>query len=518
MSSTKKSIDSKHLDTNGKQNLIFYGKSTDRYNLHRTITDDAIFIDDKIDDIFSSTFSSTFQNIVVTRTSPGELIDRQKDLITKNWIFLHSLLVDGGTLTIQDKFLIDVIQNMHFNELVEEINRYFVLTRVSRDQIMMQKVDTLHPEIVAPKDLNDAIEKSQPLNILFNKSPDKFVCQLESRTDRKLGAGIQGAVYSLKEWKSDVVIKRVKTRIQYRPNPVPIFSDPVNGNYSQPLDVIEILASSVLGEIANGQHENFFSLHFPRYSGYFICPSIKYATEDQVAVIYLIIEKLEPRTLIKYLDSNISDVELKTVVWQSIFAIITMNRAGWSHQDSSDKNFLLRNVEDIEWRGVSTKDVDYFSYELDGKEFKVKKTKYIPVLTDFGFGVREIKPKIEASDIGKIRKDFRAANNFRKGFDVNYFMATLLMHRTTKFDLLFKRWLELLNDSVTEQRNKFYLGNFPNDITSLKNHMNTGSTYGFGTHAYGKLLELATGRVKEPYDHWDPTLILTDSYFDDIMV
>jgi serine/threonine protein kinase len=396
-------------------------------------------------------------------------------------------------------------------EVIRIVNKLFLLRRVEGNIYRFIKIDILHPQITSPEDINKAISQAIPLSNLFNTDIGKDVCDMVHNDPKVvLGRGAEGEVFRVESWYTNVVVKKIIGDKFYIDGSVTVFNDPVNGVYTSESGTIEVLASSVLNSIASGDNDAFFDIHLPRYEGYFICKEPEGHIE-----YYLISELLDGPNFMTYLKqiTNIPDkTQLKVAIWQVLYSIICMNRAGWVHQDCSTKNVLTKASRNAYYRGQKISDFQDLQYEIDNVTYTMPVTDFLPVITDFGFTVKS--SKVELSDIGEFGSTYKVSNAFRSGFDISYFIITLLgmEFANPAYDIkvyipLFEDWLKIagitMNDvgvHVADYRSKLI-----------------GRAKGFPQNPFHKVFIYSTLRPREVLFDWNTAELLNSRFFEGII-
>lgn len=451
-----------------------------------------------------------------------ELVKNGKLNIPK-WTEIYNKLEPGQDFIITDQSIIQQLHELPFGNLVHKLGSTFVLFRdydeEQNPRMIFKKIKTLTPEITSPEAINEIISRSGDVSDGFNKDPEKFICQTVGNKKLRLvlGSGAQGSVFQVKEWRSDVVVKELTIDMQYR-EPFVLFAKPKKGNYEVEYDQIEVLASAALSEVASGERSDLFCLHFPRFAGYFTCPIPKRLGGTRVG-LYLIIEKLENLNFMKYMKSfKGGKEELKTVktnIWQALFAIFTMNKLGWMHQDSSDKNFLMRDTKNFHWRGQNLSEANGLVYYFNGKRYVTSVTEKIPVLTDFGYSFRNRLDSARMADQPNIYSTendsgpFRLNNRFRKSFDAGYFLMTIIPFGLPTYNFhkelepLFKKIVDMLMKSNPKVKIDF-------DELMEEYHKRR-------KEREIKKIVTEKWRIREEFDECDFQSLLDDEFFADVV-
>ncbi len=411
------------------------------------------------------------------------------------------------------------------------ISKIFILINENNGVFTFKKVFDITPQITSPEDINDLMRKSQPLSRLFNLDPKKFICSIPFNKDIiELGSGAEGEVFVSPSWRSDVAIKRIQTRKRYIEGGTPkLFDKPritSTGHtiYDTDKGFLETLSSSYLNDLTTSSSVNGYSLHVPRFTGFFICPdeqsAVNQLNDDPVYDIYIISELMQT-TLRVWLRKEISMLKpnikkIKAVIWQALYAIISLNELKWQHHDASPSNFLIRNViEDELFLENNIYQAQAWTYKLniEGQKsiWSIKNMRILVKISDFGFMTRFQDPQIHNTDSHK--PSHRITNFMKKAVDVNYFLISLYFNFRKEKDkeyileTLYEDWFTLM------RRNNPSLPEGIDDIMARFERFARNEPDPVMDNIFYDTL-----RSKEPYDSWNTSEILNSRFFADIII
>ncbi|MFS8158933.1 MAG: hypothetical protein ACMG6E_01730 [Candidatus Roizmanbacteria bacterium] len=371
---------------------------------------------------------------------------------------------------IADKYELD--------NFLASINDLFVLASITQEEILLRKVGYPH-EYTSAKELSAAMQKMQPLNSLFAQSFKQAAsgqfCQLTKSKDAKaIGSGMQGTVYHIPSWRTDVVVKSIIIDKMAFTNSdkFAMFEDPKDGTYHVDLGLLEILASALINDFISGtlkgpQSDIFadedknqdtdsnkgkggglqtpsssFLLFVPRFMGFFACPTM-----------HIISERLPEGRLDEFLTKNQNtDMTLcKVLLFQTFYTILALNKLGYQHLDGSLKNFLLRQINPGEtYQDQDISKAKHWRLVLDDETWSIQNLGWIAKITDFGFMIKtKAAPGgppyllIEQADISGIDPDYSINNESRPGYDISFIMLDLI-ERCSRVTLKVRKIYEVL--------------------------------------------------------------------------
>lgn len=470
------------------------------------------------------------------------------------WGLIWTLLKPGGVFTIRglQKYIGVTHELQDFSHVVREVNSIFVLIAFRMNAHVFRKVtsmvrvnpDTLSPtsldlpgEVTTPEDLNAAMEGYKPLSDLFNLNPDKEVCEIAQHRGSAswmkppvlLGGGAEGQVFHYPEWRTDVAVKRIITDHLFIPGATePLIPKPSKSAHSSPIywveqGFLEVLSSSLISELSTGSGHNGFSLHIPRFTGFFTCLHDETQMNESGGVqagpkyeIYVITELMQG-SLEDALNAATSGrrpedlLIAKSLIWQALYSLVSINALQWQHHDASPRNFLVSNVKrnelflDMEI-GKASRWVH--KLELGGKRYEWSLKNFLKVvkIADYGILTHEDDPIIESDQ--KYGDAYRIDGKMKGAFDVNYFMTTLpgslRKANPVLFEPLFKEWYALMgvpkgltpHNVLTTFQNLGKFETWPESVTEVIN-------YAF--------------RSKPKYDNWNPISLLNSKFFSDVV-
>ena len=374
------------------------------------------------------------------------LFDGKPEYVSeKMWDTLFAKLQNSGSLVITN--IVDKIRKTKeledFNAIIRQLANKWLLTSKHKNGYVFRKVETLNPAFVTPENLAIGIRNGERISSLF-ETQGGLMCEVMQNNDKnkiRLGKGVQGAVYFYPEWRSDVVVKRIITKIPFLPDKVPGFS-PEDGKYVLESDYIEPFALALLNDLEYGH-----TIHLPRVTGFFSCISEK---EDMYA-FNIIMEKLDG-DLKRWLNFENDGDKMKAMIWQCLYILIAFSRMGWEHFDSSPANFLVSKVNpDDLYEGAPIGSAKNWIYKLNGKSWKLKNCGYIAKLADFGFTYHFQDPiiKLDTSDVNYDPEKYLLTNIKTQGGDVGYFMMALAYTFNNNHELkfimpLFEEWVDII--------------------------------------------------------------------------
>lgn len=474
------------------------GSIPDELWRHKLIIPDNIDIDLNQHDAISNILTRTISSIWIKPQTIKTFLN------VDFWKNIHKYVNDTASVVVEG-FRIAT------QEVIRIVNKFFLLRRVEGEIYRFIKVDTLHPQITSPEDINRAIAQASPINNLFNTNIGKDVCDIVHNDPKVvLGRGAEGEVFRVEHWYANVVVKKIIGDNLYIDGDVIAFNDPIDGKYTSRSGVIEVFGSSVLNSIASGNNDAFFDIHLPRYEGYFICKEPQGHIE-----YYLISELLDGPSFtnhLKHLVSAPNKTPLKVAIWQVLYSIICINRAGWVHQDCSTKNILTKPTRNAYYRGQKLSDFQDLQYEIDNTTYTMPITEFLPVITDFGFMVKA--SKVELSSPKDFNSSFKVSNAFRSGFDVSYFLITLMAIHSDdpQYDIsvlvpLFEDWLRIAG--ITMNDVGVHVTDFRNKIASRAK--------GFPLNPLHRVLIYTTLRPREALFNWNTAELLNSRFFEGVI-
>jgi len=422
------------------------------------------------------------------------------------WVKLHELLKSDGKLQIKKINVPDFLSAM------SRINGLFLLVAEDENnELTFVKSNEMRPEIVTPDELNELLRKAKPVNQLFQHTNlDMQTCQIIKKTNKViLGSGMEGTVYYIPKWRSDVVVKIAENIHRYIPNHDPemiVEQNLVKKSYES--ENTESLSNSLLNDLTTGQSNQGFSLHVQRTAGFFTC------IENQSYDLVMLNEKMDGdlKTFFKkfykhFETNNVSNGDFKmfkAMVWQALFAIVSLNELGWLHQDASLHNFLVKKVsKDDTFLGNDIFSPSHWLYKLDNRSWKVSNVHMIVKIADFGWTIHTKNPKISTSKYAP--DEYRMTQDeMQKGSDVNYFLACLAYYaknESWKRDIenFFQYWFKLLD-----------LEGIPDITDSIQNWTENDPR---------NLEDILTSalRLEKKYDNWDTLAILDAPFFEGVV-
>jgi hypothetical protein len=417
------------------------------------------------------------------------------------WNQFHRVLKNNGILIIEyaSKSFRSTLQSADFSVVIQNLNARFLLISSDGENLTFRKIVTLEPTIVTPEEINEALARKTRVESLFQFNGKKQICDVMKSEDRdKLGAGRYGSVYFYPKWKSDVVVKIITGMF-------PVFKD---SQYSveaaigedgtrKTSDFLEVFSSSMLQELLTGESKFGHSVHIPRFEGFFSC-----IDENEVS-LYMIEEKLG-NVLKHWIRKEVRSYNnLKCVIWQCLYILVFLNKLGWSHGDASTENFLVTKIDDEYYHNhTNIGDAKEWTYRLDDREWKLKNTKWLCKISDFGF-MQHFEPIKNMMFPNYISENFRIpGKKVEPGADIGYFMITLggelLMRNTKVFENvrpLFMDWFKLLGLKID---------------TDMYNHK-------LFLDRDASLFMLDTYRLKPTLEQINVSALLDSSYFDDVI-
>lgn len=410
------------------------------------------------------------------------------------WDKVRTTLHSHGKLYVA-KTKTEHVAPQDFFKVYYLLKDHFVPVKETRSYHILALVETLTPDIVTPDVIVKLMKAAKPLDRLFNHKKNPAVCGLLGpllTSGKVIGSGNEGEVYYVKDWWSEVVIKRVS---DVEVSETQVIDDPIDGAYTSDR-FGEMLGGSLLDSLLDGTNENGYLFQVQRYVGFFTCGEPTLGAD-----LYLINEKMDG-DLKHFFDqfeiSKFSEQDLKVILWQSIFALVCLSKLNYYHHDSSPQNFLYREIQPGElFLGAPVGSSETWTFGLEDQTWKLPNVHLVSKTTDFGFLRHLEKPYL----LGYQDPSFRV-DNAPKGFaDVNYFMACLVYrmeigHRIKPLlKELLTEWLDLLSI------NKEFLDlDRPREGMIRHGHM------------------LPTLRMNERYDKWNPLRILSGPFFADIVL
>ena len=422
-------------------------------------------------------------------------------------------LKDEGILCVKGlaKFINVTMELQDFSRVVRQLASRFFLGRYQDDTHVFRKILELPRELTIPENLNALLRASKPIASLFDMNPNKEVCELvEKKSKVLLGGGIEGQVFYHPEWRTDVAVKRIRTSAKHIPESKKSpFPNPRGHIYKGGTGFLELLSTSLISELSDGTSRQGFSLHIPRVTGFFTC-----VNEASTYDVYIISELMQgglDSWLRKNSKGNVPMV--KAVIWQALYAIISINTLNWQHHDASPRNFLISDVKADEvfmnreigkasrWIYKLERDVPQSDVDSGFHEWSLKNFRKVVKIADFGF-LMHLEQSPETWTSNAPDAEFRVTHRLKLASDVNYFMATLagFFHDSeATWSPLFQEWAGLAGIGVA------------NIMAGLR-----FAGAGLWSPGLSKAF-YATFRTKPEYDSWDTVKLLNSKFFAEVL-
>ena len=429
------------------------------------------------------------------------LFTREGKLQDDFWMSVWNHLRPEGVFAVKGlrKYIGVTLQVQDFSDIIRAASKWFFLVGFADDTHAFRKILD-NADVTTIEELNDAMRMGQPLADLFNMDPEKEMCSIANKFGVKLGEGAQGDVFYHPEWRTDVAIKRIRTQKRIIAGATkPFIRNPKQGVYSVTDGFLEMLSSSLIAELSDGTSDKGYSLHVPRFTGFFTCPG-EMPGLGTVYDLYIITELMQT-DLKKELKFTGDRQIMKSLVWQALYTLISINAIGWQHHDASPRNFLVSDVQPNEiFLNREIGKASRWVYRLNGKSWSLKNFRKVVKVADFGFLVHLEAPEIHYSD--ELLPEFRVTNKLKRGADVNYFMITIMRQLDDSFKPLFEDWWRLIKGPHVESL-----------YATLLRTANAGSPH------TSQMAEVFTEflRSTEKYDDWDTVELLSSPFFSDIV-
>ena len=343
------------------------------------------------------------------------------------------------------KYIMPIIHNKYqLDQLLAAVSNMWMVQNVTKDKIVLKRVKSTK-DIVNAQQLLESLKNLETVNKYFSPNNSTFMCQLSKTQKRSkaMGGGAQGKVVWYPDWRMDVVIKTTTPSPEDAASVAlsgeyDLFEAPVNGVYKTDVSKVEVLTASMMNELAHGDGHSF-SLFIPRFTAFYACPALHIVTEvipngtmrdtlNAFRVTGLQYDKVR---------------ELKVLMFQAIYTMISINKLGYVHQDSRPENFLVKNInDDEEYNGQNIGSASHWTLKMNDRSWKLPNVKKIAKLTDFGFTIRpkspyategpfiELEITYTEDDVvyQQFEPGFRVLNEFRIGADVGHFLL-MAMYR-----------------------------------------------------------------------------------------
>lgn len=396
------------------------------------------------------------------------------------WKSLWSILQDRGLLRMKRT------NRQNFTLDFGDMNDFFLPLREDGEWNTFVKITTVTPQIISPETIVQYMKTSRNLNDLFtHKGKNPEVCDvtisLARKGAKKLGAGSEGSVFHIPEWRSDVVVKEIKD--VYGKN---FLDDPIEGVYTGGL-LTEVLSGSLTTRLLSGSEEEGFLLHLQRYVGFYSC------IDDKSKYNFYMVSELATSDFKIYLDKASDLREVKVLLWQTIFSLHALNVLEFYHQDASYNNVFVKNLEPTdEFLGNNIFSAESYIYRLNGMEWTLPNVKKIAKIADFGYTTHLSNPMVF---VRLADPQFRIGNSHKGAYDVSFFLRTVyyLFSRGLKVNLkpLIEEWLTLMG--------------FDSNLGPGKDLIQAGVV----TEEY---------RPTEKAEKWNPVDLLNGQFFSDILI
>lgn len=451
------------------------------------------------------TTNKMYQVIWAQECSLDLLFTRESDPNEEFWKSVWDHLDPGALFTVRGlrKYINVTLQVQDLSRIIRAVSKWFLLVAFQQDAHVFRKI-LEGADVTTIEELNEAMQTAQPLHELFDMAPDKEICEIAAKFKNQLGEGAQGQVFYHPEWRTDVAIKRIRTQKRIIPEATqPFIPLPKNGAYSVTDGFLEMLSSSLIAELADGTSDKGYSLHIPRFTGFFTCPG-NLPGMGTVYDLYIITELMQT-DLKAALQKNAKDMKVvKSLIWQALYTLISINAIGWQHHDASTRNFLVSDVKADEiFLNREIGQASRWVHRLNGKSWALRNFRKVVKVADFGFLVHLDDPMITYSDVKYVDVDFRVTNKMKRGADVNYFILTAIENLGPSFAPFYETWWKLIGAPKLE-----------NDLyQTLWDVMMTRKPW---SEDIEKVIN-RTFRTTEKYDDWDTIALLDADFFKDVV-
>jgi hypothetical protein len=421
------------------------------------------------------------------------------------WDQFYRVLQDQGELLLTiplDLSNVD-INGSNFRVVLQHLNAKFIMYKHDKAGLHFHKIITLEPATMTSNDIHVAVRNKQrlegPLGLtLMNK--DKEICTIISKQKKILGKGVQGTVYHLPEWRSDVVIKAMKLEVQDR------LEEKIGAKGERSTDdILEVLSSAVLNDLTTGQSRFGQSVHIPRFELFFSCQ------HEGDSYMYLVEELLDRDFKSWSTDKTLNPAPyaaFKCMLWQCLHTLIFLNRMGWSHGDASHRNFMVQKVGNpYYFRNVNIGGAKEWTYKLDGQTWKVKNLGWLAKICDFGFMQHFQDPRITWFENIWLESHRVPTSRVAPGADIGYLLLyigfTTCSRNTGNRDLLhsmsvlYQDWFKLLGVKEPDHMKFFYRVLDEDPQVSY--------------------LILPSARLTKAYEDIDVSTLLNSAYFADVV-
>jgi hypothetical protein len=187
-----------------------------------------------------------------------------------------------------------------------------------------------------------------------------------SRVIKLLGSGYQGQVYFIDGF-GNYAYKKIFTK--------KMLIKEEGSSYTLSNDLVEIVALAMMRDFASGKIPNSFGLFIHEGVAYHMC-------NDGIVII----TELEDDSLANMvLDQKFTAKELKVLVFQCCFVIISISKLKYTHNDTYLKNFFVRKLSNASrYNELSIGDARYWIVDLDQKRYEFINIGYVAKIADFG--------------------------------------------------------------------------------------------------------------------------------------
>ena len=363
-----------------------------------------------------------FDEIIIQSKHFSKFFDNKSNIKEGLWQDVRKMLKSDGKIRLENiktKIGKDV-KVEDWTRIISQLAFYFFPFSEENDDVSFQRLETMTPAIISPHIFNKFRSDKTIVQMLEN-SNSAPICNIVKTDDVEIiGEGSEGTVFFIPKWNSEVVIKRLKRIGRFTKTKV---GNDVKTKIGFEKEIQEATSSSILDELGylnkhydgNRESKNYM-ITMQRMGGFFGCPGDENSDYD----LYMLFEKMD-FDLYTFWKKRIGTFKDRLIlIWHCLFTLITLNRLGWYHNDSSPANFLVKKIDkDQLYNGENIHDADYWEFVLDGKSWSVENNNYVAKLADFGFMTHFGEPEI----LGPEYPEFNLTNKPKIGYDVAYFLG-----------------------------------------------------------------------------------------------
>lgn len=484
------------------QDVIFCGNRTiaEDAGIDPTLVNNAVYLNLSLENL-SDIGSQKCKTIWLLGCQIDALFG-EDDIVEEMWTALWKALIPSGVLAISGivKKIGKTVELEDFNRIVRRLNAIFILIAQRDDLLIFRKIYKMLPDIVTTEQLNDLLDDAKDVTELFQPyKQGKEVCDIVTKYPKiYIGGGADGDVFHFPSWRSDVVIKKLESIAPYDPSMPRPFDIEIEGRKYGTRDFLEVFVGSLLNDLATGESQNGFTIHLPRFTGFFTCP------HEGSHDLYIIEEKFQT-DMQHWIETNPTEVtKLKIMIWQVLYTLVSLSELKWVHFDCSPRNIFVQILESESYFDhQQVGKAGTWVYRLNDKEWKLKNVNIAVKIADFGYMHHFDNPQLALKpEISDIR--FRVIDKFRRGVDIGYFMASLAFNMIRnpgvfkKFEPLYEEFLELMGTRIVNIEAEFdkLLKSEPTELDEFFEE---------------------TSRLKASFENIDFSSLLDSKFFSDVM-